>query len=288
MSQNPRVTGFFENATNTISYLVSDPDTLQAAIIDSVLDYDQASGRTSTDSADRILNGVAKQGLKVVWILETHAHADHLTAASYLRDKTGAPIAIGAAISQVQGYFGAVFNIAGSIAPAGGDFNRLFRDGETFSIGGVSAQAVSTPGHTPACMTYVVGDAAFAGDTLFMPDYGTARCDFPGGDAAVLYRSIRRILALPDETRIFVGHDYAPNGRAFQWESTVKAQREGNIHVKAGIGEAEFVAMRTARDRTLSLPALILPSVQINLRAGHFPPPESNGVSYVKIPLNRM
>jgi glyoxylase-like metal-dependent hydrolase (beta-lactamase superfamily II) len=288
MSENPRVTGFFDQATNTVSYLVSDLDTKRAAIIDSILDYDAAGGRTSTESADRLLAAVREQGVKVDWILETHAHADHLTAAAYLRDKLGAPIAIGAEITQVQSYFGALFNNAGSMAPGGGDFQHLFRDDEVFAIGNVAARAIATPGHTSACMTYLIGNAAFVGDTLFMPDYGTARCDFPGGDAATLYRSIKRILALPDDTRIFVCHDYAPSERPIQWESSVKAEREENVHMKPGVSEADFVAMRTARDRTLALPALILPSVQVNLRAGRFPAAENNGVSYVKIPLNRM
>jgi glyoxylase-like metal-dependent hydrolase (beta-lactamase superfamily II) len=229
---------------------------------------------------------VAARGLKVAWILETHAHADHLTAAPYLKAKLGAPVGIGANIVAVQRHFGGVFNIADTVAPGGRDFDHLFAADETFTIGGLAGRVMATPGHTPACVSYVIGDAAFVGDTMFMPDYGTARCDFPGGDAATLYRSIRRLLALDPATRIFVGHDYAPGGRPFAWETSVRAQNEGNIHVRDGVTEAEFVAMRTARDATLGLPALILPSVQVNIRAGRLPPAEANGVAYLKIPLN--
>lgn len=286
MTASPDVSGFFDPATSTVTYLVVDPATRAAAIIDSVLDYDSSSGRTSTGSADRILAAVAARALNVVWILETHAHADHLTAAPYLKAKLGAPVGIGANIVEVQRHFSGVFNIADILAPGGRDFDHLFAADEAFLIGGISGRVMATPGHTPACVSYVIGNAVFVGDTMFMPDYGTARCDFPGGDAATLYRSIRRLLALDPATRIFVGHDYAPGGRAHAWETTVHAENEGNIHVRQGVTEAEFVAMRTARDATLGLPALILPSVQVNIRAGRLPPAEGNGVAYLKIPLN--
>lgn len=288
MIVRPDVTGFFEPVTNTISYLVADPVTKQAAVIDPVLDYDPSGGRTSTIAADAILAAAEQRGLSICLILETHVHADHLTAAAYFKSKTGAPIGIGAAITKVQDTFGALFNIKDSVAPNGADFDVLLGDGGTFMVGRLHGSAMSTPGHTPACSTYVMGDAAFVGDTIFMPDYGTARCDFPGGDAATLYRSIQRILGLPTDTRIFVGHDYGAEGRAIAWQSTIKDQRDGNVHVHTGISESDFVAMRTARDKTLKLPALILPSVQFNLRAGKTPPAESNGVSYFKIPLNRV
>ncbi|MDX2221387.1 MAG: MBL fold metallo-hydrolase [Rhodospirillaceae bacterium] len=288
MPVSPDVTGFFDPVTSTVTYLVADLVSRDAAIIDSVLDYEASSGRTSTQSADALLAEVAARGLKVAWILETHAHADHLTAAPYLKAKLGAPVGIGANIIAVQRHFGDVFNIAATLAPGGRDFDRLFAADEALSIGGISGRVMATPGHTPACVSYLFGNAAFVGDTLFMPDYGTARCDFPGGDAATLYRSIRRILALDPATRVFVGHDYAPGGRAHAWETTVRAQNEANVHVRQGISEAEFVTMRTARDATLGLPALILPSVQVNIRAGQLPPAESNGVAYLKIPLNAM
>jgi glyoxylase-like metal-dependent hydrolase (beta-lactamase superfamily II) len=286
-SDRPEVTGFFDPATNSVSYIVADPQAKVCAIVDPVLDYDASGGRTHTRSADRLLAAAAANGLKVALILETHVHADHLSAAAYLRQATGAPVAIGADVVGVQQFFGRLFAIESTIRPGGADFDRLIADGEAFTIGTLEARALHTPGHTPACTTYVIGDAAFVGDTLFMPDYGTARCDFPGGDAATLYRSIHRILSLPEDTRIFVAHDYAPGGRAIAWETTVKLQREQNIHVRQGIGEADYVAMRTARDRTLSLPALILPAVQVNIRAGALPPPDGNGTSYLKIPLDR-
>jgi len=287
-SARPEITALFDEATNTVSYLVADPATKTAAVVDSVLDFDPKSGRTTTASADRLIAAVQEKGLTVEWLLETHMHADHLTAAPYLKEKLGGRIAIGARIGEVQKTFGAVFNAEPGFAVDGRQFDHLFADGERFRIGTLEAQALHTPGHTPACMTYVVGDAAFIGDTLFMPDYGTARADFIGGDARALYRSIRRILDLPGETRLFTGHDYAPGGRAFAWESTVAEQRAANIHVHDGVGEDAFVAMRTARDATLDFPRLILPSVQVNMRAGHMPPAEDNGVRYLKIPIDRL
>jgi glyoxylase-like metal-dependent hydrolase (beta-lactamase superfamily II) len=285
MSSHPDVTGFFDAATATVTYLVVDSATRRAAIIDPVLDYQPHSGRTSTASADAVLAAVRERDLTVDWILETHVHADHLTAAPHMKMATSAPVGIGAEIVKVQKVFGGMFNNLETVAAEGRDFDRLFRDGDTFNLGGLSARVMHTPGHTPACVTYVIGNAAFVGDTIFMPDYGSARCDFPGGDAATLYRSVQKILSLPDATRIFVGHDYPPNGRAVAWETTVKAEKQGNIHI-GGKSEAEFVAMRTARDKTLSLPNLILPSVQVNMRGGRFPPAEANGVSYIKLPLN--
>ncbi|GIZ13924.1 MBL fold metallo-hydrolase [Pseudomonas sp. NCCP-436] len=281
------ITPFFDPATFTYSYVVSDPDSGRCAIIDSVLDYDAASGRTSHAGAERIVAHVRAQGLTVDWLLETHVHADHLSAAPYLRQELGGRLAIGAQITQVQRTFGELFNAGSGFARDGRQFDRLFADGERFRIGGLDAQALHTPGHTPACMTYVVGDAAFVGDTLFMPDYGTARCDFPGGDARVLYRSIQRLFALPDATRLFLCHDYkAPGREHFHYQSTVAEQRAHNVHVREGVGEDAFVAMRRQRDATLFMPALILPSVQVNMRGGELPPPEDNGVRYLKVPLN--
>jgi glyoxylase-like metal-dependent hydrolase (beta-lactamase superfamily II) len=284
----PHIKGFFDPATFTVSYVVSDPATKQAGIIDSVLDYDPKSGRTSRASADQVLAYIEDQGLKVQWILETHAHADHLTAAPYLKQKLGAEIGIGEHIRTVQGVFKKLFNAEAGFATDGSQFDHLFKDGEIFNIGTLQARVMHTPGHTPACITYVVADAAFVGDTLFMPDYGTARCDFPGGSAPTLYRSIRKVLSLPPETRLFMCHDYMPGGREVRWETTVAAERKENIHVRDGISEQEFVAMRTKRDATLEMPVLILPSVQVNMRAGNFPPAESNGISYLKIPLNAL
>ena len=282
----PSVAGFFDPATFTISYVVADPGTKRAAIVDPVLDFDPKSARTRTSSADEIIAYVRSQDLRVEWLLETHAHADHLSAAPYLKDKLGGKLAIGKHIAAVQKIFKSVFNAEPAFATDGRQFDHLFEDGEVFAIGNLEARVMHTPGHTPACVTYVVGDAAFVGDTLFMPDYGSARCDFPGGDARTLYRSIRKILALPGQTRLFMCHDYMPGGREPRWETTVAEQQANNIHVHAGIGEEEFVARRTARDKTLEMPVLILPSVQINMRAGRFPPPEANGVSYLKLPLN--
>jgi len=281
----PAVRSFFDEATFTASHVVHDPATRAAAVIDSVMDYDPASGRTSFDNADQIVGYVEAEGLKVEWLLETHAHADHLSAAPYLQQKLGGKIAIGEGVRAVQQQFARVFD---SDDPCdGSQFDRLFADGDRFSIGSLPAAALHVPGHTPADMAYAIGDAAFVGDTMFMPDYGTARCDFPGGDARQLYRSIQRLMALPDETRVFLCHDYqAPNRPQYVWETTVGAERTGNIHVRDGTGEDEFVAMRTKRDSTLSMPKLILPAVQVNMRAGRLPEPEANGTSYLKIPLN--
>ncbi len=282
------VDSFFDKATSTVSHVAVEPNGRRCAVIDSVLDYDAASGRTRTDSADAVVRHVRERGLEVEWILETHAHADHLSAAKYLKERVGGRIAIGARITEVQRIFKDVFNLERTFNTEGAQFDHLFEDGETFAIGRQGCRAIYTPGHTPACATYVIGDCAFVGDTLFMPDGGTARADFPGGDAATLYRSIRRILDLPPETRLFVCHDYQPGGREVRWETTVAEERERNIHVGGGKDEAEFVAMRTARDRTLATPTLLIPSIQINIRAGEMPPPEENGVSYVKVPLNRL
>lgn len=282
----PDVKGFYDSATSTISYVVADPETRHAAIVDSVLDFDVKAGRTRTKSADDLIAYVKGQRLTVDWLLETHAHADHLSAAPYLKEKLGGRIAIGEHIKTVQQTFKKVFNAEPGFATDGRQFDHLFKDGEKFRIGNLEGVVMHTPGHTPACLTYVIGNSAFIGDTLFMPDYGTARCDFPGGDAATLYRSIRRVLSLPPETRLFMCHDYQPGGRPVKWQTTVAEERAGNIHVRDGVGEAEFVAMRTARDKTLEMPVLILPAVQINMRAGRFPPPDDNGVSYLKLPLN--
>jgi glyoxylase-like metal-dependent hydrolase (beta-lactamase superfamily II) len=282
------IKGIYDSATSTVSYVVADPETRRAAIVDSVLDFDVKAGRTSTKSADDIIAYVKSRRLTVDWLLETHAHADHLTAAPYLKEKLGGRIAIGEHIKTVQQTFKKIFNAEPAFATDGRQFDHLFKDGEKFRIGTIEATVMHTPGHTPACLTYVVGDAAFVGDTLFMPDYGTARCDFPGGDAATLYRSIRKVLSLPPETRLFMCHDYQPGGRPVKWQTTVAEERAGNIHARDGVSEAEFVAMRTARDKTLEMPVLILPSVQINMRAGRFPPAEDNGVSYLKLPLNML
>jgi glyoxylase-like metal-dependent hydrolase (beta-lactamase superfamily II) len=280
------VKGFFDPATSTISYVVHEPRGNRAAIVDPVLDFDPRSARTATTSADAIVAYARDRGLAIEWILETHVHADHLSAAPYLKGKLGGRVAIGACVTIVQKTFQKIFNVTDSFATDGSQFDHLFKDGDTFTIGTLQARVMHTPGHTPACVTYVVGDAAFVGDTLFAPDYGTARTDFPGGDARTLYRSIRKILALPPPTRLFLCHDYQPGGRPPLWETTVAEQRAQNIHAHDGIGEEAFIAMRTARDKTLDMPLLLLPSVQLNMRAGHFPPPEANGVSYLKIPLD--
>lgn len=284
----PTVRSFFDPATWTVSYVVYEQEGSACAIIDSVLDYDPKSGRTRTTSADKLIAFVQEKGLQVGWILETHAHADHLSAAHYLRGKLGGKIAIGAAIAQVQTTFKRIFNLEPGFQTDGRQFDRLLQDGETLAIGALQIRVLSVPGHTPACMAYRIGDAVFVGDTLFMPDVGTARCDFPGGDAHSLYRSMRRLLSLPPETRLFMCHDYPPEGRSPAWETTVAEQRATNIHVHDGVSEDEFVKMRTARDATLEMPVLILPSVQVNIRAGEMPPKEDNGVSYLKIPLNTL
>lgn len=284
----PIVTSFFDPDTWTVSHVVHEKEGGACAIVDAVLDYDGRSGRTRTTSADKLVAFVQENKLQVAWILETHAHADHLSAAHYLRGKLGGKIAIGAAITQVQTTFKRIFNLESGFQTDGRQFDRLLQDGETLAIGALEVRALSVPGHTPACMAYLVGDAVFVGDTLFMPDVGTARCDFPGGDAAALYRSVRRLLGLPPETRLFMCHDYPPEGRSPVWETTVAEQRANNIHVHDGVSEDEFVKMRTARDATLAMPNLILPSVQVNIRAGEMPPAEGNGVSYLKIPLNAL
>lgn len=285
----PEVASFFDEPTNLASYIVSDPASGRAAIVDSLLDYDPAAGRTATSSAEALAAHVAEHGLGVDWLLETHVHADHLSAGPWLKQRLGGTLAIGREIAAVQRVFADIFNEDAGFPLDGSQFDRLFGDGERFSVGGIEAIALHVPGHTPADMAYVIGDAVFAGDTLFMPDYGTARADFPGGDAAQLYRSIRRLLSLPAATRLFLCHDYKAPGRdAYAWETTIGAERTGNVHVHDGVTEAEFVAMRTARDKTLSMPTLILPSVQVNMRGGHLPEPESNGVRYLKIPLDTL
>lgn len=283
----PEIASFFDTASNTVTYVAHDPATLEAAIIDPVLDFDPASGRTATASADAVIAYVASKNLKVTWLLETHAHADHLSAAPYLQQQVGGKIAIGAEITTVQNVFGKLFNAGTDFARDGSQFDALFKDGDTFTIGALPVTVMHVPGHTPACIAYAVGHVVFVGDTMFMPDYGTARADFPGGDARTLFRSLRRILSLPPETRLFMCHDYLPKGRTtYVWETTVAAEREGNIHAHDGITEDEFVMMREARDATLDMPRLILPSVQVNMRAGHMPPPDDNGVTYLKIPVN--
>ena len=284
----PQVQAFFDPATWTVTCVVFDHPGGHCAIVDPVLDYDPKAGRTSTTSAGKVVDFVGAQQLTVQWILETHAHADHLTAAHHLRDVLGGQIAIGAAITQVQKVFKGIFHLEPGFQADGRQFDHLFSDGEAFSIGSLQARALAVPGHTPACMAYQIGDAAFVGDTLFMPDVGTARCDFPGGNAHTLYQSIRRLLALPPATRLFMCHDYPPAGREPAWQTTVAEQRAGNIHVHDGVSEDEFVAMRKRRDATLDMPVLILPSVQVNIRAGDLPPKDDNGVAYLRIPLNAL
>lgn len=282
----PQIQAFFDDATWTVSYVVYDQRGGHCALIDSVLDYDPKSGRTRTQSADRLIEFVQSQRLTVQWILETHAHADHLSAAHYLRDKLGGKIAIGAAITQVQEAFKGIFHLETTFRTDGYPFDHLLHNDEMFHIGQLQAKAIAVPGHTPACIAYLMGDAVFVGDTLFMPDVGTARCDFPGGSANTLYHSVRRLLSLPASTRLFMCHDYPPVGRCAAWQTTVADQRALNIHVHDGITEDDFVAMRKRRDATLEMPVLMLPAVQVNIRAGEMPPPESNGVTYLKIPVN--
>ncbi len=285
----PDVKGFFDEATNTISYVVSDAATRKCAIIDSVLDYDCASGRTHTASADRLIAFVRENAIETEWIIDTHVHADHLTAAPYIKSQLGGRTAIGKNISQVQKVFGEIFNEGQQFHTDGSQFDHLFSDGETYKIGTLEGRAIATPGHTPACMSHLIGDALFVGDTLFMPDFGTARCDFPGGDAATLYESIHKLYSLPDETRLFMCHDYKAPGRdQYVWETTLAAEKNHNIHIRQGISKDEFVKMRTERDATLSMPKLILPSVQVNMRAGEMPPPEENGITYLKVPINAL
>ena len=282
----PSVQAFFDHATNTVSYIVHDPATKKAAIIDPVLDFTPRNGRIATTSADALLATAKAHGLEIVYLLETHAHADHLSAAHHLRQATGAPVVIGSHITQVQTIFGQLFE-ADDVTADGSDFDRLVADGDSMPLGDLQIEIMHTPGHTPACLTYVIGDAAFVGDTLFMPDYGTARADFPGGSATELYRSIRKILDLPLETRIFVGHDYLPANRSdYRWETSVSEQRRGNIHVHDGVSETEFVNMRTTRDKTLEAPQLILPSLQVNIRAGAMPPASPGGHIYLRLPVN--
>ena len=282
----PNVETFFDEATFTATHVAWDPKSGHAAIIDSVKDFDPKSGRTSTRSADAVIAYIRDNDLTVEWILETHVHADHLTAAPYVKDITGGTTAIGSRIEAVQKVFKTVFNAEEEFSTDGRQFDRLLDDGEVFHIGELEAKVIHTPGHTPACSTYVVGGKAFVGDTLFMPDFGTARCDFPGGDAGVLYRSIGKILSLPPETRLFMCHDYAPGGREFRWETSVAEERADNIHVHDGVTESDFVKMRTERDKQLDMPVLILPSVQVNMRAGELPPAESNGTHYLKLPVD--
>lgn len=284
---SPEVASFFDPVTKNVTHVVADPETGACAIIDPLLDFDLASGRTSTASADKVAAYISGKGLAVSWIIDTHIHADHVSAAPYLGSKLGGKVATGHRITQVQAIFGKLFNVEADFRYDGSQFDHLFDDDETYLIGSIEARAIPTPGHTPACMTHLIGDAAFVGDTLFMPDYGTARCDFPGGDAHTLYHSIQRIYELPDDTRIFLNHDYLPDGRSnFAWQTSVVDQRRTNIHVRDGISEEEFVTMRSARDATLSPPDLMVPSVQVNMRAGQFPPPESNGTRYIKVPVD--
>lgn len=286
-TRTPVVRTFFDEPTFTATHVVHDPVELKAAIVDSVLDFDQPSGRTWTASADAIVTYVDEEGLKVEWLLETHAHADHLSAAPYLQDRLGGKIAIGREILTVQNVFGKIFNEGTAFARDGSQFDRLFQDGDSFNIGDIPVTVLHVPGHTPADLAYIIGDAAFVGDTMFMPDYGSARADFPGGDARRLYRSVRRLLQLPDHTRVFLCHDYkAPNRDQFVWETTILAERTGNVHFHQDVSEDDFVAMRSQRDSTLGMPRLILPSIQVNMRAGRLPEPEENGIRYLKLPLN--
>jgi glyoxylase-like metal-dependent hydrolase (beta-lactamase superfamily II) len=284
----PEIRGFFHKPTFSISYLVFDPATRRGVIIDPVLDYDHKAGRTSTGFADELAAQVKTLDITVEWLLETHVHADHLTAQAYLKGKLGARSAIGAEAPRVQATFKVIYNLGSEFEPDGSQFDRLLRDGEHLAMGNLTLEVMATPGHTPACVSYRIGDAIFHGDTLFMPDFGTARCDFPGGDAATLYRSIRRILSWPAETRLFNCHDYGPGGRPYAWETTVAAQLAGNIHIRQGVEEAEFVTLRRKRDATLDMPALILPALQVNIRGGRLPATESNGTAYLKIPINKL
>lgn len=285
----PVVTSFFDEATFTATHVVRDPGSNACAIIDSVLDFDQASGRTGATAVQLVIDFVAREALQVQWLLETHVHADHLSAAPLLQQQLGGRLAIGRHITDVQQVFGRLFNADSGFARDGSQFDHLFADGEAFAIGRLRAIALHVPGHTPACMAYVIGDAVFTGDTLFMPDYGTARCDFPGGSAATLFRSIRRLLELPDATRAFLCHDYKAPGRdAFAWETTIGAERTGNVHAHEGVSEVEFVELRVTRDRSLTMPRLLLPSVQVNMRAGHLPEPEDNGIRYLRLPVDAL
>jgi len=286
LSIKPEVHAFFDRPTNTVSYVVKDPASNACAVIDSVMDIDYAAGRIAYDSADAIVAFIEKHSLKLEWLIETHVHADHLSGAPYIQGKLGGKIGIGDNITIVQETFGKIFNEGTEFQRDGSQFDRLFKDGDTYQIGEMTAFAMLTPGHTPACMTHVIGDAAFVGDTLFMPDGGSARADFPGGDARVLYRSIKRVLSLPNEMRLFMCHDYGPNGRDIRWETTVAEQRSHNIHVRDGITEDVFVAIREARDKTLDMPKLIIPSLQVNMKAGELPQPDASGKRFLKVPIN--
>lgn len=288
LTATPEVIAFFDNPTNTISYIVKDPQSPACAVIDSVMDFDYASGAISYDGAERIIAHIRDHGWSLEWLIETHVHADHLSAAPYIQSQLGGKLGIGDQICVVQDTFGKIFNEGTAFQRDGSQFDRLFRDGDSYQIGTLTAHALFTPGHTPADMVHVIGNAAFVGDTLFMPDGGSARADFPGGDARTLYRSIQRLLTLPAEMRLFMCHDYGPNGRDIRWETTVAEQRDQNIHVGKGTTEDGFVQLREARDRTLSMPRLIIPSLQVNMRAGHLPPPEIDGRSYLKVPLNQL
>lgn len=286
LAMKPEVVGFFDAPTNTISYIVKDPSTENCAVIDSVMDIDYASGRITYDGADKIVQYIKDKGWKLEWLIETHVHADHLSAAPYIQKHLGGQIGIGEHITIVQNVFGKIFNEGTEFQRDGSQFDRLFKDGDSYQIGAMTAHVMHTPGHTPACTTHVIGDAAFTGDTLFMPDGGSARADFPGGDARILYRSVKRVLELPGETRLFICHDYGPNGRDIRWETTVAEERIHNIHVKDGTTEDEFVRMRESRDKTLAMPKLIIPSLQINMRAGQMPPEDENGKVFLKVPVN--
>ncbi len=288
LSAFPHVTAFFDKDTNTISYVVRDPNSTACAVFDSVMDIDYAAGRIIYRSADLLIDHIQRNGLTLEWLIETHAHADHLSAAPYIQGKLGGKIGIGEHITTVQDVFGKVFNEGTEFQRDGSQFDRLFKDGDSYQIGAVTAHVMHTPGHTPACTTHVIGNAAFVGDTLFMPDGGTARADFPGGDARQLYRSIKRVLELPPETRLFMCHDYGPNGRDIRWETTVAEERAHNIHVRDGVTEDEFVALREARDKTLGMPRLIVPSLQVNIRAGHLPEPDASGKRFLKVPVNEL
>lgn len=289
MKLEPLVTSFFDSSTNTFSYIVKDPDSPSCAVIDPVWDFDYASGRTRFDSANKIIDHIKNNGWHLEWLVETHVHADHLSAAPYIQQALGGKIGIGSAITVVQETFGKVFNEGTDFERDGSQFDRLFEDGDSYQIGNMTAHVLHTPGHTPACMSHVMGNACFVGDTIFMPDFGTARADFPGGNASVLYQSVQRVLSLPDEMRLFMCHDYMPNGRQLQWESTVADQKKSNIHVRDGITREEFVAMREARDETLGMPSLIVPSLQVNMRAGHLPPAEPGSDKvYLKVPVNSL
>ncbi len=282
----PDVTGFFDAPTNTVTYVVRDPASTACAVIDSVMDIDYAAGKITYDAADRVIDHIRQNDLTLAWLIETHVHADHLSGAPYIQGKLGGKIGIGANITVIQDTFGKIFNEGTAFQRDGSQFDQLFRDGDTYLIGTMPVTTQLTPGHTPACMTHIVGNAAFVGDTLFMPDGGSARADFPGGDARTLFRSIRRVLALPGDMRLFMCHDYGPNGRDIRWETTVAEQRSHNIHVHDGVTEDEFVAVREARDKTLGMPRLIIPSLQVNMRAGNLPEPDASGKRFLKVPLN--